>query len=184
MFFRLWVRAPRMTMASFDEVNGKAPGRIVPGASLSSQMGSERNRPIFIIERRLRLSPNGSVASPVEDEVHDAKIARSLRHARSFYCESSQNGRAEAKGGNPRRPKPAPSATKTPRWLAMFESESRALRDAPGSGPLKGSSALPMRTRGNGSHCSRWHCNPGRDTRSSTGNAEASGTRQLHWYVS
>lgn len=27
MFFRLWVRAPRITIASFDEVNGKTPER-------------------------------------------------------------------------------------------------------------------------------------------------------------
>src|SRR5580698_4104927 len=31
MFFRLWVRAPRITIASFAEVNGKAPERKLDG---------------------------------------------------------------------------------------------------------------------------------------------------------
>jgi len=66
MFFRLCVRAPRITIASLaevklgegeldkvklGEVKGKAPERIRPTASLSPQRGSERNRPFFIIGR-------------------------------------------------------------------------------------------------------------------------------------
>lgn len=56
MFFRLWVRAPRMTMASFDEVKGNAPGRILSAASQSPQTGSERNQPFSIIKRSLPLT--------------------------------------------------------------------------------------------------------------------------------
>ena len=64
MFFRLCVRAPRITIASLAEVKfvagelgrvklsvvkGKAPMRIRPTASLSPQRGSKHNRPFFII---------------------------------------------------------------------------------------------------------------------------------------
>ena len=38
-------------MASFDEFNGKAPGRIWSAASLSPQRGPERKQPFFIIGR-------------------------------------------------------------------------------------------------------------------------------------
>jgi hypothetical protein len=52
MFFRLWVRAPRITIASFDELKGKTPAvKNCSGATQTPQRGSGRNRPFFIIKR-------------------------------------------------------------------------------------------------------------------------------------
>lgn len=69
MFFKLWVRAPRITIASFAEVNGKAPERRVPTpsrenrtrirreASQTPQRGPRRNQPFFIIGCGVRTRP-------------------------------------------------------------------------------------------------------------------------------
>lgn len=60
MFFKLWVRAPRMTIESFALSNEKTPIGSCPAASQSPQQGSERNWPFFIIRRVRRVERSRS----------------------------------------------------------------------------------------------------------------------------
>lgn len=58
MLFRLCVRAPRITIASFEGLKGKTPDRNLAAGSQSPQPSTEHMPPELIIGRRHTLSPH------------------------------------------------------------------------------------------------------------------------------